>query len=125
MQALGKHILVDLYECPSELLNDVEHIEASMQKAARRAGATILNSNFHRFSPHGVTGVLTIQESHLAIHTWPEYGYAAVDLFTCGQTINPWRAYEVLKEELHAERATAVEMHRGQSDMLPARRRLL
>ncbi len=125
MQALGKHILVDLYECPSELLNDVEHIEASMQKAARRAGATILNSNFHRFSPHGVTGVLTIQESHLAIHTWPEYGYAAVDLFTCGQTINPWRAYEVLKEELHAKRATAVEMHRGQSDMLPARRRLL
>jgi len=124
MKALGTHILVDLYECPSKLLNDLEYIEESMQKAARTAGATILNSNFHRFSPHGITGVLTIQESHLAIHTWPEYGYAAVDLFTCGQNINPWRAYEILKAVLRADRATAVEMHRGQSDMLPARRQV-
>ena len=124
MKALGTHILVDLYECPSKLLNDLEYIKESMQKAGRAAGATILNSNFHRFSPHGITGVLTIQESHLAIHTWPEYGYAAVDLFTCGQNINPWRAYEVLKAVLCADRATAVEMHRGQSDMLPTRRQV-
>jgi S-adenosylmethionine decarboxylase proenzyme len=118
MKALGIHILVDLYECPAELLNDLEYIEESMKKAAHAAGATIVDANFHRFSPHGITGVLTIQESHLAIHTWPEYGFAAVDLFTCGQSIDPWRAYEVLKEVLHTTRATAVEMHRGQSDML-------
>lgn len=123
MKALGKHILVDLYECPAELLNDVDHIEESMKKAARAANAAIVDANFHRFSPHGVTGVLTIQESHLAIHTWPEYGFAAVDIFTCGQGIDPWRAYEVLKKVFRATRATAVEMHRGQSDMLSVQQR--
>ena len=124
MKALGRHILVDLYECAPDLLNNVDHIARSMKAAAQAAGATIVDSTFHRFSPHGVSGVLAIKESHLAIHTWPEYGYAAVDLFTCGQNINPWRAYEILKAVLRADRATAVEMHRGQSDMLPARRQV-
>ena len=120
MKALGQHILVDLYECPAELLNDLARIENSMKLAARAAGATVVDSKFHHFSPHGVTGVLVIQESHLAIHTWPEYGFAAADLFTCGQEINAWAAYEVLKRELQASRATASELHRGQPDMMPA-----
>ena len=122
MKALGRHILVDLYECAPDLLNNVDHIARSMKTAAQAAGATIVDSTFHRFSPHGVSGVLAIKESHLAIHTWPEHGFAAVDLFTCGEGIDPWRAYEVLKEVLGAAHATAVEMHRGQPDMMAAQR---
>ncbi|MDD4848209.1 MAG: adenosylmethionine decarboxylase, partial [Bacteroidales bacterium] len=84
MAALGRHILVEFIGCKSETLNDVALIEESMVTAARKADATVINSTFHHFSPFGVSGVVVIQESHLAIHTWPEYQYAAVDLFTCG-----------------------------------------
>ena len=89
MEALGRHILVEFYNCSPELMNDVVHIEKSMVEAAETAGATVINSTFHHFSPYGVSGVVVIQESHLAIHTWPEFGYAAVDLFTCGDSVNP------------------------------------
>ena len=119
MKALGQHILVDLYGCDAELLNDVAYIEEHLKQAALAAGATIVGSTFHRFSPHGITGVLTIQESHLAIHTWPEYGFAAVDLFTCGEGIDPWPAYESIKTALRAAHGTAVEMHRGQPALIP------
>lgn len=115
MDSLGKHLLVDFYNCAPALLDDVDHIARSMDRAARAAGATVLNATFHRFSPCGVTGVLSIQESHLAIHTWPEHGFAAVDLFTCGQRLDPWAAYQVLKEALAAAHGTALELHRGQS----------
>ncbi len=119
MKALGQHILVDLYRCDAELLNDVAYIEEHLKQAAHAAGATIVGSTFHRFSPHGITGVLAIQESHLAIHTWPEYGFAAVDLFTCGEGIDPWRAYESIKTALRAVHGTAVEMRRGQPALIP------
>lgn len=118
MDALGRHILVDLYACSAALLNDVAYIEANMKKAAQAAGATIVDSTFHHFSPHGVTGVLAIKESHLAIHTWPEHGFAAIDLFTCGQGIDPWKAYAILKEALQATHSTTSEIHRGQPRIL-------
>ena len=118
MEALGRHILVDLYACSAALLNDVAYIETNMKKAAQAAGATIVDSTFHHFSPHGVTGVLTIKESHLAIHTWPEHGFAAVDLFTCGQGIDPWKAYAILKEAFQATHSTTSEIHRGQPRIL-------
>jgi S-adenosylmethionine decarboxylase proenzyme len=116
MYPLGKHILVDLYGCPASLLDDVDYIAASLTQAAQEAGATIINAEFHRFSPHGVTGVLTIKESHLAIHTWPEHGFAAVDLFTCGTRIDPWKAYEILKAALCSQRDTTTEISRGLKD---------
>ena len=116
--SLGKHILVDLYECDHTLLDDAEFIAAAMERAAEAGGATIIDSTFHRFSPYGVTGVLAIKESHLAIHTWPEYGYAAVDLFTCGDGVDPWKAYESLKTALGAARGSTVEMLRGRRDLL-------
>jgi spermidine synthase len=94
MNSLGRHVLVEFYGCSSEVLNDVPRIESSMVSAAKEAGATIINSVFHHFSPFGVSGVVVIQESHLAIHTWPEYRYAAVDLFTCGYSVNPWVSYD-------------------------------
>ena len=118
MDALGRHILVDFYDCSPRLLNDLDYVEESMKQAARAAGATIVDSSFHPFSPHGVTGILAIKESHLAIHTWPEYCFAAVDLFTCGEGIDPWKAYAVLKEALQAAHSTTSEMHRGQPKIL-------
>ena len=123
MPPLGRQILVDLYDCSSERLDDEEYIAEAMAEAARRAGATVIDSTFHRFSPCGVSGVLAIRESHLAIHTWPEYSYAAVDLFTCGPEIDPWRAYDALKEALGSSHGSAVEMHRGLPDLLVRSRR--
>ena len=118
MNALGRHILVDLYDCDAKLLDDLDYVAQNMERAARAAGAKILNSTFHPFSPHGVTGVLAIQESHLAIHTWPEYRFAAVDLFTCGEGIDPWKAHEVIKKALKAGHDATVEMPRGHAGLL-------
>ncbi len=119
MNALGKHIFVELYQCNPSLLNDVVHIEKCMETAAEKAQATIINSTFHHFSPHGVSGVVVIQESHLAIHTWPEFGFAAVDIFTCGDTINPLAAYEHIKTDLQSAHSSVTEMQRGLLDTEP------
>lgn len=118
MNALGRHILVEFYDCSAELMNDVVHIENSMVAAAETAGATVINSTFHHFSPYGVSGVVVIQESHLAIHTWPEYGYAAVDLFTCGDSVDPWVSYKYLKEAFEAGHGSSMELRRGQLSLL-------
>ncbi|MFT2011436.1 polyamine aminopropyltransferase [Pontibacter sp. 13R65] len=118
MNALGRHILVEFYDCSPELMNDVMHIEKSMVAAAETAGATVINSTFHHFSPYGVSGVVVIQESHLAIHTWPEFGYAAVDLFTCGDSVNPWVSYNYLKEAFKAGHGSSMECRRGQLELL-------
>lgn len=118
MNSLGRHILVEFYGCSVEILNDVPRIESSMLKAATESGATLISSVFHHFSPFGVSGVVVIQESHLAIHTWPEYRYAAVDLFTCGYTVNPWTSYEILKTAFEAHHGSAIELNRGQLELL-------
>lgn len=118
MATLGRHILVEFFECSSEILNDVISIETAMVDAAKDAQATIINSTFHHFSPYGVSGVVVIQESHLAIHTWPEYRYAAVDIFTCGDQVNPWIAYDYLKEAFESAHGSAMEINRGQVDLL-------
>lgn len=109
---------MEYYDCTPEILNDVVKIEKSMEQAAEEAGATIINSTFHHFSPYGVSGVVVIQESHLAIHTWPEFGYASVDLFTCGDTVNPWVSYQMLKEAFEAGHGSAVELSRGEMALL-------
>ena len=118
MNSLGRHILVEFFGCSSEILNNVSVIESSMLVAAQEAGATVINSTFHHFSPFGVSGVVVIQESHLAIHTWPEYRYAAVDLFTCGDTVNPWISFDRLKILFKADYGSALELNRGQLELL-------
>lgn len=118
MNALGRHILVEFIGCSSEILNDVSAIEKSMIDAAQLAGATVINSTFHHFSPFGVSGVVVIQESHLAIHTWPEYQYAAVDLFTCGDTVDPWISFDHLKKAFKSQNQSALEMYRGSLSLL-------
>lgn len=116
--ALGRHILVEFFGCKPEIMNQVSTIENSMVTAAETAGATVINSTFHHFSPYGVSGVVVIQESHLAIHTWPEFQYAAVDLFTCGEEVNPWKSFDYLKKAFGAEHYSAIEMRRGAVDQL-------
>lgn len=118
MNALGRHILVEFNGCCPSILDDVTIIEASMVEAARRAGATVIQSTFHHFSPFGVSGVVVIQESHLAIHTWPEYGYAAVDLFTCGGSVDPWVSFDYLKTSFQAQNHSSIEMYRGSLALL-------
>ena len=118
MSTLGRHIIVEFYNCQPEIINSVVQIEQHMEAAASTAGATVINTTFHHFSPYGVSGVVVIQESHLAIHTWPEYGYASVDLFTCGDTVDPWVSYEYLKNAFKASHGSAVEMRRGEMNLL-------
>jgi len=113
MEALGKQILVEFYDCDQSKLNDVSFIEASLIDAAKASRATLISHNFHKFSPYGVSGVVVIAESHIAIHTWPEYLYAAVDIFTCGDTIDPWVIQEKLKESFESKNVSSMEMKRG------------
>lgn len=113
MRALGRHVLAELYSCSPDILDDTAKIEEAMVNAALEAGAEIREVVFHEFSPQGVSGVVVISESHLAIHTWPEYGYAAVDVFTCGSTVDPWVSCHFLKKHLQSKRMAAKEITRG------------
>jgi S-adenosylmethionine decarboxylase len=113
IKALGRHLLVEFYNCNSEVIDDESLVERHMNEAAIKAQATVVQSTFHKFAPQGVSGVVVIAESHLAIHTWPESGYVAVDLFTCGETVNPWVAFEYLKDKFEATKHETQEMVRG------------
>jgi S-adenosylmethionine decarboxylase len=88
-------------------------VKGALIEAAKRAQATIVDVVFHEFNPFGVSGVVVIAESHLSIHTWPEYRYAAVDIFSCGETLQPEIAANYLVEQFGAARASVVEMQRG------------
>ncbi len=116
MKALGRQILAEFFQCDSQILNNIDAIKMFMQEASAISKANIVQSVFHLFNPHGVSGVVVIAESHFAIHTWPEYGYAAVDLFTCGEQVNPWKAFEYLKASLQASRVMIMEVRRGHLD---------
>ena len=101
---VGKHCILELYDCEASRLNDEAFLRTSITIAAKRAGATLLNLITHRFEPQGVTGLALLAESHISIHTWPESGYAAVDVFTCGDHTMPEQACATLCAELQAKR---------------------
>jgi S-adenosylmethionine decarboxylase len=113
LNALGRHLLVELQDCDREALNDLDYLRDAMVTAAVACGAVVLGDSFHRFSPQGISGVVVIAESHLSIHTWPEYGYAAVDIFTCGTTVEPEKAAETLIEKLGSNNPSLTEIQRG------------
>ncbi|MEB3351325.1 MAG: adenosylmethionine decarboxylase [Cyanobacteriota bacterium] len=100
--AVGKHCILELYNCDPSRLDDEAFLRDTITSAAKRAGATLLNLITHRFEPQGVTGLALLAESHISIHTWPESGYAAVDVFTCGDHTMPEKACQILWEELGA-----------------------
>lgn len=113
MNALGRHLLLELKDCNAEVLNDLDLLKSCLRDAAQKIGATVVNECFHEFSPHGISGVLVISESHLCIHTWPEYGYAAVDIFTCGDSTKPELAVKPLIEKLGSKNPSLIELKRG------------
>ena len=113
MESLGRHLLLELYDCSFEVLSSLESVKTAMVEAAKRAEATIIDVVFHEFNPFGISGVVVIAESHLSIHTWPEHRYAAVDIFSCGDTLKPAEAANYLVEQFRASRASCVEVKRG------------
>jgi len=113
LNALGKHLLLELKGCDKEVINDLSFLKGILLAAAGEAGATVLGESFHQFDPQGVSGVVIIAESHLVIHTWPEYGYVAIDIFTCGDSVQPERAAEILIRKLGAKNHSILGMQRG------------
>ena len=101
---LGKHYILELYDCDKNKLNDEAFIRTTITSAAKISGATLINLMIHRFIPQGVTALALLAESHISIHTWPEKGYGAVDVFTCGDHTMPERACDVFIKELLAEK---------------------
>ncbi len=117
MKALGKHLIVELFGCPPDRLDDLALIHRVLVGAVEDSGATLIKPFFHQFSPQGVSGVVIIAESHFSIHTWPEYGYAAVDMFTCGDCIDMDRALETMREGFAPTSIQRVELSRGLLDL--------
>jgi S-adenosylmethionine decarboxylase len=115
----GHQVMAELMGCDCALLADHAAIERLMNAAALAAGATIVQSAFHTFNPHGVSGVVIIAESHLAIHTWPEHGYAAIDVFTCGDSVDPRVAVDALASSLKAADAQITTVRRGPAGGTP------
>lgn len=112
-KSVGRHIVAELWGCNSEYLDDVSIVKEFMTNAARAANATVLNSVFHTFLPHGVSGAVIIAESHLAIHTWSELSLASIDIYTCGDKADPWKAFSYLKEAFQSKKHTVTELKRG------------
>lgn len=123
MTPLGVQWIAELYGCAPDRLDDVAGIEADMLEAARVAGATIVSSHFHRFAPQGVSGVVVIAESHLALHTWPEAGYVALDVFTCGDVLQAERGVRWLAERFEATHVELRRQPRGDPERIAAFRR--
>ena len=113
MDVVGIHLMLELKECNRELLDDLSYIKESLTRAAEEVGAHIVGESFHAFRPRGVTGILAIAESHMCIHTWPEHGYAAADIFTCGTSFEPRRAAQILIERLESKEPSLTELKRG------------
>ena len=109
----GTQAIVDLYNCSSEHLDDVRWVERKMVRAATIAGGTIVKSEFHQFSPWGVSGVVVISESHIAIHTWPEFRFAALDIFTCSEDLKVQKAYDYLIDAFESETYDITNVRRG------------
>ncbi len=112
VKTLGRHLIAEFYACDRQLLNDVDRIAAHLLQAAALIKATVLGYSFHRFAPQGVSGAVVITESHLSIHTWPEQGYVAADIFTCGE-LDPRPAFSYLGEVLASQSCRMQEIVRG------------
>ena len=113
MKSLGTHLIVELLDCDAKVIDSLKDVEGILLESAKISGAEIIKSIFHKFTPQGVTGMIVIAESHFSIHTWPEYGYAALDIFTCGKDINSSLALDYLKDKLKVRSLSIVEIKRG------------
>ncbi len=115
MDTLGKHVILEMWGCCKDTIDNVEVVKEILVKATESVKATLVDVVCHRFSPHGVTGVAILAESHIAVHTWPEHGYAAADIFICGSSINPRNAAIYMTEAFCAKETSFLELKRGDS----------
>ncbi|WP_163581591.1 adenosylmethionine decarboxylase [Gracilibacillus saliphilus] len=113
MDTMGRHVIAELWECNIDMLNDIERLERIFVNAALKAGAEVREVAFHKFAPFGVSGVVIISESHLTIHSFPEHGYASIDVYTCGDIIDPNVAVAYIEEHLEAKSTEKMEVPRG------------
>jgi spermidine synthase len=113
MDTKGQHLIIDAFECQSAILNDAEQLKELLTKAIEHIGMEILSTHFHSFSPQGVTGVIGISTSHFSIHTWPEHGYVALDLYTCGNQ-EIWPTLKGILHKMEAKRVEVYEISRGE-----------
>ncbi|MFP4499260.1 MAG: adenosylmethionine decarboxylase [Vulcanimicrobiota bacterium] len=116
MKAFGLHYIIELSGCEAEIIKSEDKVRDVILEAARKARAQIRGLSVHEFKPHGVSGVVVIAESHLSIHTWPEYHYAAIDIFTCGDSTEPQKACEFMEKELKSEHSKITVIRRGIKD---------
>jgi len=114
--ALGVHTIIDLYDCDKEKIDDVCFLEDLLLKACYAARATVIKSHFHKFTPQGVSGTIIIAESHFNLHSWPEHGYVALDLFTCGKDLDASLAIKLLTEELESKNFVVNKLERGKPE---------
>jgi len=112
MDTMGRHVIAELWGCNLDKLNDLEQLEKIFVDAALKSGAEIREVAFHKFAPQGVSGVVIISESHLTIHSFPEHGYASIDVYTCGD-LNPNIAADYIADALEAEYKEMMEIPRG------------
>jgi len=113
MEAFGRHLLLEMWDCNREILDDAEKVTQIMCNAANDAGATVVKSICHEFDPPGITAVAILSESHISVHTWPIEGYVAVDIFTCGRAANPQLAIKRLLDSFQPREHTFEEIKRG------------
>lgn len=116
MEPLGYHYLIELYGCNYNIINNKKKIKNISKETAKIANATIIKPFFHKFRPYGVSGVVVIAESHITIHTWPEYKYCAADFFTCSAKMKTDESIEYLVKELEAEKWFIEKRERGYID---------
>ncbi|MDQ0430513.1 S-adenosylmethionine decarboxylase [Planomicrobium stackebrandtii] len=112
METMGRHVIAELWQCDFDKLNDMDFIEQTFVDAALKSGAEVREVAFHKFAPQGVSGVVIISESHLTIHSFPEHGYASVDVYTCGD-LDPTVAAKYIAEALGSTSSELVEIPRG------------
>lgn len=112
METMGRHVISELWGCNFDKLNDLNYIERTFVEAALKSGAEVREVAFHKFAPQGVSGVVIISESHLTIHSFPEHGYASIDVYTCGD-LNPNVAADFIAQALNAQTRENIEIPRG------------
>lgn len=121
MQTLGKHLLLDLKDCSPEVLDDLDFLRGVLLSVARKGGA-ILGESFHHFDPQGISGMVLISGSHICIHTWPEHGYATIDIYTYRDSFQPEEAAQLIIEKLGTKSPSIVELRRGFYSSLQVKR---
>lgn len=116
--ALGLHILIEAYNCDTDSLSNPDEIRKAFHEAAELAGMTVVAECYKTFEPHGASGMTIVAESHLSVHSWPEFGYAAIDVFTCGADINLEAAIGRLQSHFQWSHFEQTEIKRGLTEKI-------